>query len=113
VARKRITEQDDRFVENKEKAEKDPAGMAALVIINLEDLADANDEIKDKLDEHCAQPADKAHPAPSAPPAGADPTAGLTPGQKYKLAVMENRGKIIAGVFAAILAAITLAIKGG
>ncbi len=112
MARKRITEQDDRFIENKEKAEKDPAGMAALVIINLEDLADANDKIRDKLDEHCAQPADKAHPAPSAQPAGADPSAGLTPGQKYKLAVMENRGKIIAGIAGVILAAVAV-FKGG
>jgi hypothetical protein len=114
VARQRITEQDDRFITNKAKVEKDPAGMQARVIINLEDLADATDDIKEQLVAHCTQPADKAHPASTAAPMPeTSPTAGLSHTERYKLAAMEHRGKIIAGIATIVVAILGIAFKQG
>lgn len=115
ASRKRITEQDDRFLENKAKAENDPAGMQALTIIYLEDLADNTDEIKEQFVVHCKQPAERAHPRSAAahsPGPGAGPYAGMTPKQRYKLMVMENRGKIIAAITASISAVLVVAFHG-
>lgn len=114
--RKQITEQDDRFLKNKVKAEKDPAGMAALVIINLEDLADTADDLKASFAEHCSKPINRAHP-PAVIPATAQAggmglTAGLSSSQRYKLAMMENRGKIAVGITAAVMAGLAILFHG-
>lgn len=109
--RERISEQNERFKAMKAQAKEDIHGVVALVAITVEDLADANDDTKEQLAQHCEQPVSKAHPCPEGEGCEAPP-AGLTNAQRYKLAVMENRGKIIAGVAGAILAALAF-IKGG
>jgi hypothetical protein len=118
--RPRITEQDDRYIDIKAKVQKDPAGMSALVVINLEDLADTTDAVKETADglkaafkEHCSKPIDKAHPPSTAPPADTDLMAGMTGKEKLQLAVMEHRGKIIASVATVILAGLAIVFKTG
>lgn len=95
----------------KARAQEDTPGVLALVAITLEDLADSSDTIGESLILHCDQPVSKAHPCSEGECCEAPP-AGLTNAQRYKLAVMEHRGKIIAGVAGVILAALAF-IKGG
>lgn len=111
--RPRITEQDDRYTENYDKAKKDPANIQALTILYLEDLGDRHDELVDKVVLHCALPVDRAHAPCAEAKAQAGPGDGLTPAQRYKIAVMENRGKILAGAFGVCLAILAIVFKSG
>lgn len=96
----------------KAQAQEDIHGVVALVAITVEDLADVNDTTKEQLALHCGQPVSKAHPCPEGE--GCEtPQAGLTRSEKYTLAVMEHRGKIIASVAAAIVAGLALVFKTG
>lgn len=84
----------------------------------LEKSLDAADDLKKmvmdqagKLDAHCKAPILTAHPAPAAELTGIG--IDLTPGQKYRLAMMENRGKIIASAAGIILAVLAVIFKTG
>jgi hypothetical protein len=109
--RERISEQNERFKAMKAQAMEDIHGVVALVAINVEDLADSNDIIGESLARHCGQPVSEAHPCPE----GEDREApqALTSAQKYKLAVMENRGKIIASIAGIVLAVLAVVFKTG
>ena len=95
----------------KARAQEDTPGVLALVAITVEDLADSSDTIGESLILHCGQPVSKAHPCSEGEGCEAPP-AGLTNAQRYKLAVMENRGKIAASITAAIAAILVVMSHG-